>query len=77
MVTTATSCKIENSVPGSGSLRFNNSSSSNQGRLEVFNDTTWSTICGLDDEHFPTTSGHVACRLLGFVGVETVHRNSQ
>lgn len=76
MVTTATSCTIQNAGLDAGSLRLVNGTSPNQGRLEIYA-VEWSTICGVDAEHFSISSGHVACRLLGFVGVKAVHRMSQ
>ena len=57
--------KIWNSNPYSGQLRIVGGTYSNQGRLEVYCNRLWGTVC---DENFDSTGANVACRQLGYSG---------
>ncbi|XP_076455166.1 scavenger receptor cysteine-rich domain-containing protein DMBT1-like [Babylonia areolata] len=53
-------------VPGSGQdlrARLVNGTSTSNGRLELFHNGTWSTVC---DDSFGSPEARVACRMLGF-----------
>ena len=55
--------KIWNSNPYSGQLRIVKGTYSNQGRLEVYCNRHWGTVC---DDSFGVTEATVACRQLGY-----------
>lgn len=57
--------------PGTeGALRLVDGASANEGRLEVFHNGQWGTVC--DDSFSAETDGFVACRQLGFAGADAV-----
>uniref|UniRef100_A0A8C8S7A8 Scavenger receptor class A member 5 n=1 Tax=Pelusios castaneus TaxID=367368 RepID=A0A8C8S7A8_9SAUR len=55
-------------------IRLVNGSGPHEGRVEVFYDRRWGTVC---DDSWDKKDGDVACRMLGFRGAEEVYRMAQ
>ncbi|XP_013376979.1 PREDICTED: macrophage scavenger receptor types I and II isoform X2 [Chinchilla lanigera] len=55
----------------SKTVRLVGGSKPHEGRVEVFHEGQWGTIC---DDHWEIRAGSVICRSLGYKGVQTVHR---
>ncbi|XP_025897018.1 scavenger receptor class A member 5 [Nothoprocta perdicaria] len=54
-----------------GAIRLVNGSGSHEGRVEVFYDRRWGTVC---DDGWDKKDGDVVCRMLGFREAEEVYR---
>ena len=50
-------------------VRLVNGSVPSEGRLEVFYNNTWGTVC---DDYFSNTEGDVVCRQLNYIGLVSV-----
>ncbi|XP_006813258.1 MAM and LDL-receptor class A domain-containing protein 1-like, partial [Saccoglossus kowalevskii] len=49
-----------------GKIRLIDSNSLNEGRIEIFHDNVWGTICGYNETWQDETDGLVVCRQLGY-----------
>lgn len=72
--------EIKPAKPGSEKIRLSGGASPDEGRVEVWNDGTWGTIC---DDFWDLRDGNVVCRILGYTRAKTVtccnsfHSNDQ
>ncbi|XP_041455031.1 neurotrypsin-like [Lytechinus variegatus] len=55
---------------GNQTLRLMDGETDNEGRLELFLNNEWGTVC---DDEFDMNDGKVACRQLGYPGVHSVY----
>ena len=53
--------------PADGDLRLRGGPSHNEGRLEIFHDNEWGTVC---DDFFGRRDAKVACKQMGYTGAE-------
>ncbi|XP_066170689.1 scavenger receptor class A member 5 [Sylvia atricapilla] len=58
-------------APAEGSVRLLNGSGPHEGRLEIFHERRWGSVC---DDGWDSRDGDVACRMLGFPGAADVFR---
>ena len=59
--------------PAPGSLRLVDGTGPHEGRVEIFYNNTWGTVC---DNHWSLNDGLVVCRQLGYPGVLSVYREA-
>ena len=55
--------------PPDGDLRLRAGASHNEGRLEIFHENEWGTVC---DDFFWRRDAKVACKQMGYTGAEAV-----
>ncbi|NXI13415.1 SCAR5 protein, partial [Irena cyanogastra] len=58
-------------APAEGAVRLVNGSGAHEGRLEIFHERRWGSVC---DDGWDSRDGDVACRMLGFPGAADVFR---
>jgi hypothetical protein len=54
-------------------VRLVGGSEPHEGRVEIFHDGQWGTVC---DDHWEMHVGRVVCRSLGYQGVQSVHKRA-
>ncbi|MBZ3890937.1 Macrophage scavenger receptor types I and II [Sciurus carolinensis] len=57
----------------SKTIRLVGGSGPHQGRVEIFHNGQWGTVC---DDHWKISIGQVICRSLGYRGIQSVHKEA-
>ena len=60
-------CEVDSTIPDK-SIRLVGSNMPHVGAIEVFYNNTWGAICF---DNFYAAEGHVACRDLGYSGIDS------
>ena len=72
-----TSCEVvKGSVPAEGEVRVVDGPSKNLGRVEVYLNGVWGTVCGILSQ-FSRASADVMCRQLGYTTWSNVIHRSE
>ena len=67
---------MNGSVPANGELHVVDGPMRNLGRVEVYLNGVWGTVCGAQTQ-FSRPSGDVICRQLGYKGWKSVYHRSE
>ncbi|KAM4772513.1 scavenger receptor class A member 5 [Rhinophrynus dorsalis] len=66
--------RVETGTVTESVIRLVNGSGPHEGRVEVFYDKRWGTVC---DDGWDKKDGDVVCRMLGYKGAEEVYRTAK